>query len=338
MEIFYAAGLNPYRIVGTSASTALSSSHLCSNLCPYVLNCLNIGLENKDSSLSGVVIANSCDAMRRLYDVWQHYVKTPFIYLLDLPKIATNDSKRYFRKCLSELITAIENHYKVEITEKALKDAIILCNETRQLLDQLCNLRKEDKLPLASPQVLSIVKESMKGCRNKFNEELSSLLAGFKDHNAVQSKELSSENKGHRILISGGYADEAGLIKIVEESGGRVVCEDLCTGIRYLQGQVEINDEPIAALAEYYLEKMPCARMVDSNRRLEYLLDIINGYSIKGVIYYSLKFCDTNIFEFPYLRKELRHRKIPLLFLESDGSLCGSGQVKTRVQAFLEML
>ena len=117
-----------------------------------------------------------------------------------------------------------------------------------------------------------------------------------------------------------------------------MVCEDLCTGIRYFEGLVDINIEPLSALSKRYLNRPPCARMIDADKRFDYLWNLIEEYRIDGVIYYTLKFCDTNLFEFPYLRERLREKGVSILFLESDGSASYSGQMRTRIEAFLESL
>lgn len=332
IEIFYAAGLIPYRIMGTHGSVGRAGACLSGNLCSYVMSSLDSALQGKLNSLSGVVIANSCDAMRRLYDAWRYYVKTPFVHMLDIPRIVTEESKKYFQTCLKWLIEAIENHYKVKIGDEDSKKAIEKCNETRRLLAQLYDLRKNNNVPITGSEVSEVIKSSMVVPIDEFNRELKSLLADIKKQNPI------SKNKGRRLLISGGYVDYSELIKIVEGFGDEVVCEDICTGLRWFEGEVSSDGNPIVQLSERYLEKkMPCARMIDADRRLEYLLNTIDQYKIDKVIYFTLKFCDTNLFEFPYLKTKLKERGTPVLFLETDGSSSYVGQIKTRVEAFLEV-
>lgn len=335
-EILLAAGLHSYRIMESSPCISRARACLSSNLCSYVMSSLEAALEGRYSFLDGLVIANSCDAMRRLYDAWRHFVKAPpFIHMLDIPKKVDKESIKYFRQCLIWLKEAIEAHYKIKITEQALKEAINITNQTRRLLSQLYHLRKEDNPPINGVEISSIMKSAMTQPKEEFNKRLSSLLLEIK--NRMSEPNFSNTNRT-RILITGGFIDQTEIVRLIEGLGAHVVCEELCTGIRYFEDLVDVNIEPLSALSKRYLNRPPCARMIDADKRFDYLWNLIEEYRIEGVIYYTLKFCDTNLFEFPYLRKRLREKGIPILFLDSDGSSSYLGQMRTRIEAFLESL
>lgn len=337
-EILLAAGFHSYRIMEGSCRISRAKACLSSHLCSYVMSSLEAALEGKYNFLDGVVIANSCDAMRRLYDAWRYFVKGPgFIHLLDIPKKVDKESIEYFRVCLVGLKEAIEAHYKIKLTERALKEAINTVNQTRQLLSQLYSLRKEDNPPISGREISSIMKSAMTQPKQEFNQRLTSLLLELK--NRPSEPDLLNTNK-IRILITGGFIDQSEIVSLIERLGAHVVCEDLCTGLRYFADEVDANLEPLTGLSRRYLNRPPCARMIDTDtdRRFDCLWNLIEEYRIEGVIYYTLKFCDTNLFEFPYLRERLRLKGVPILFLDSDGSSGYLGQMRTRVEAFLESL
>lgn len=336
-EIFIAGGFQPYRIMESSSRISRAKACLSSHFCSYVMSSLEAALEGKYNFLDGLVIANSCDAMRRLYDAWHYFVKTPsFIHLLDIPKKVDKGSIEYFRLCLLRLKEAIEVHYKIKITEQALKEAINITNQTRQLLSELYQLRKEAHPAINATEVSSIMKSAMTQPKEEFNRRLSSLLLEIKNR-SLQQPGFSNQNKV-RILLTGGFIDQSEIARLIEGLGACVVCEDLCTGIRYFADLVDANSEPLTALSERYLNRPPCARMIDADKRFDYLSNLIEEYRVDGVIYYTLKFCDTNLFEFPYLRERLRLEGVPILFIDTDGSSGYLGQMRTRVEAFLENL
>lgn len=357
-EILLAGGFHSYRIMEGSACVSRGRACLSDNLCSYVLSSLEAALEGKYDFLDGLVIVNSCDAMRRLYDAWRHFVKKPaFVHLLDLPKKADEESIEYFRQCLFWLKEAIEAHYKIKLSDHSLKEAIAGVNRTRRLLGGLYGLRKADNPPVSAVEVSSIIKwalcdclvglrpprndssETIKGAiirlRQELNQELSSLLAQIK--NRKKEPGLANARRA-RILITGGFIDQTELVRLIEGLGACVVCEELCTGIRYFEDLVDEQSEPLSALARRYLKRPPCARMLDADKRFDYLWRLVEEYRADGIIYYTLKFCDTNLFEFPYLRERLRQRQMPLLFLDSDAGAGYLGQMRTRVEAFLESL
>ncbi|MFH1626212.1 MAG: 2-hydroxyacyl-CoA dehydratase family protein, partial [Pseudomonadota bacterium] len=123
-----------------------------------------------------------------------------------------------------------------------------------------------------------------------------------------------------------------------EDSGARVVAEDLCTGIRSLEGMVQEEGDPVEAIARRYLNRPPCSRMKGVERRYQAIKQIIEEYRIHGVVYHTIKFCDPELMTYPLLRKELEKQNIPVLHLEGDCTMGSYGQIKTRVEAFIEML
>ncbi len=332
-EIVYAAGMIPFRITGEcGASSIKSRAILFGNLCPYILSCLEEGMQDLYGFLDGAVIMNTCDARRRLYDAWRRYIKTSFTHLIDLPKVVTPESRDYFRKELLKFKMAMEKHFGCNITTDSLKEAISQCNTTRRLLKQLYELRKQRNVLISGSEVLAIMKASVSGNRTEFNKMLQALLELLEKETGHYPK-----NTGQSILITGSYFDHMNLIKVIEESGAQVVCEDLSMGIKYFEGEVDTTKEPFEALAEYYLGKAQCARMADSEKRFENIVTLVRDYHADSVIYFSLKFCDNNLIDFPYQKKRLNESGIPVLFLEGERTLVNIHQYKTRIQAFLEM-
>lgn len=331
-EVLYAGGIMPFRLTGENRPESSKSRAIMSGgVCPYVLSCLEEGVKGTYESLKGIVLVNTCDARRRLYDAWRFYVKTPFVYIIDLPKMTTSDSIEYFTKEVSLFKAAIEQHFKCKIDKRSLETSIAIYNETRTLLSQLYELRKQENAPISGVTTLSVIKAAMIMEKNVFNDNLRRLLKSLRNSGP------SSIVKKQRILITGSYFDQTSLIELVEQAGAVVVCEDLSTGIKYFEGNIGTNEEPIRALARYYLMKLPCARMVDSETRFKNILKLVKAYKADSVIYFSLKYCDSNLIDFPYQKNRLEQNGIPVLFLEGERTSINMGQLKTRIQAFLEM-
>ncbi len=259
------------------------------------------------------------------------------MHLIDLPKEVTKESRQYFIRQIRLFKESIETEFGVKITPKSLSESIELWNETRDLLQQLYDLRKQDNLSITGSQSLSIIKASMTGQREEFNKILSSLLTYLKGHDE-ETKNATPNHKRIRILITGSYFDQSSLIDLIEHLGASVVCEDISNGIKYFEGKVDLKQEPISALADYYLYKATCARMIDSQKRYNHIKTLVKTYRADAVIYFSLKFCDNNLIDFPYQKQRLVEDGIPLLFIEGERTLLNINQLKTRIQAFLEML
>lgn len=342
IEIIIAAGFHPYRILPTT-DPSLANSYLDSNFCPYVRSCLGEALDKKSEYVNNLIIVNSCDAMRRLYDAWRHYIQGSFIYLLDLPRDDSVKDIQYYQDNLQSLIDELEEKFKIKISEDSLYRAILLCNKTRELLAELSDLYVKEQVSLSAVEFLQIVKGSMLFPQEEYNGLLEKFIKDVKKEENILSNSSRTRNKS-KILITGTIMDDLSIAEVIEDYGGKIVFVDMCTGNRYFQNQIplgtskKINNNPLKLLAEYYLSKTPCPRMMNLEKRWEYLLKIIKDNQVEGVIFYNLKFCDTSFFELPIIRERLQKYGISSLCLEGEFASSTSGRIKTRIQAFLEVL
>ena len=72
--------------------------------------------------------------------------------------------------------------------------------------------------------------------------------------------------------------------------------------------------------------------------RFDYLMELIQEFAVDAVIYFNLKYCHPFLYEAPLFQERLEAEGIPTTFLETGHDLSGIGQLRTRVQAFIEML
>ncbi|GAH40580.1 unnamed protein product, partial [marine sediment metagenome] len=149
---------------------------------------------------------------------------------------------------------------------------------------------------------------------------------------------IAKQNKNPRILLSGSPIHEIEFIKFIEEIGFNVVYEDLCTGSKFFDLNVKTSNNLISSLSEAYLTRTPCARMMQIKERAEHIINTSKKFNVDGVIHHSLKFCDTYLYDVPALKKFLVENGLPVLFIESDGGLGNTNQIRTRIEAFSEMI
>jgi bzd-type benzoyl-CoA reductase N subunit len=330
LEIILASGIIPYRIIPEPTSD-MADSYLHSNFCPYVRSSLGRAIRGDLDFIEGLVLVNSCDGLRRLYDAWRLYAKTPRLYLVDLPRVATGSAIGHFRETLARLRDQLEEGFGVSVSEGAIEEAISLSNRGRRLLRDLYDLRKSHKLPISGSQVMDLVKGDMLLPKEEYLGLLEKLVGEIKEA-VVPRTDLP------RVMITGSFLEDSGIAGLVEEAGGEVVCDDLCTGSRYFWDRIDGDDDPFLSLSRYYLTRIPCARMLDSDRRLDHVLDLVADFEVHGVICYTLKFCDTFLYDVPLLKERLDAGDIPSLFLDSDYTPGTMGRLKTRIEAFLELL
>lgn len=329
IEIIEALRFIPIRILPDPGAED-GDTYLDSNLCPYIKSTIGNIIEGKYNHLSGMILTNSCDAMRRLFDALRFYHNLPFSFLLDVPRIVDKSSIIFFKDRLRELISAIEKRFSIKMIEKDLIESIKEANLTRRLLRRLFSLRATG-YPIRYHEILDIIKRDWNINRTVFNKSLLNLIENIQNHDPIV--EINSK----RILLTGSLFITTDLIRLIENFGGYVVYTDLCLGERILD-EVPLDSDILFSVSRAYLEKYPCARMLDTDTRLQRLINEIEKRKVKGVIYYTLKFCDPYLYETPYIIDRLISKNIRVLLLESEYTLKVSEAVRTRVQAFLETL
>ena len=330
-EILYAAGMLPIRVVGSGGDTSTADAYLYSNICSFARGCLEEGMSGRYDFLEAYVAVNTCDNIRRLYDVWSAYGKTPFKHILALPHKVTDASAALFQAEVECFKDRLEQHTGQKITDENIREAISLYNRTRELLCRLYELRKSENPPISGTEVLEIVLASMQMDKVEYNQKLEQLLKDLSGRKKDASDKI-------RLLLVGSELDSAEYLQAIEDQGGIVVADDLCNGTRYFSDPVEMNGDPLKALARRYLSKAPCARMQPADERNQRVKKMVQDYNVRGIIYETIMFCDIYGENYPLLREELKDQDVPILSLSREAAFSGAGQLKTRVQAFFESI
>ena len=329
VEVITAVGLTPVRLLGSADKEAAARGFLPVALCPYLKSALGTALMGEEP-LDGIVVAACCDGLRRLADVWARYVPG-FVYTLDVPRRRDEAAIAYFRGRLVALAQRLGERYGVPVSEEALGSAIAAYNQTRRLLAVLDDLRARG-IGLPAGEMQGVWERASREALATFQPGLEELLARLQG--------AGDRPSAVPVVVSGNVLapDDKRALSLIEELGGRVVGDDLCSGTRWLAGEVDLGPDPYLALARRYLERVPCARMLDAAERYEELVRLCRRTGARGVIYLSQKFCDTFLYDFGPLRERLQGEGIRTLLLELDGTTATLGQSRTRVEAFLEVL
>ncbi len=330
-EIFAAAGLLPIRVGGGARETPLGDAHLYANTCTFVRNCMELGLRGEYDFLDGLVTVNTCDHIRRLFDVWQHYLRTPFAQIYHLPCKTSATTEDFFLAELSQLRNDLEKTLGATFEDDALRETIRLHNRTRSLLRRLYELRRRENPPLTGAEALEAVLPAFSLPKGEYNALLEGLIEELEQRTSPARSTV-------RLMVVGSQIDDPEYFRLIEEQGAVVVIDDQCYGTKYFWDAVEEEGDPCRALARRYLQKAPCPHMHPMGPRLEHLLALARDFSVQGVVYQSIKFCDPHAEVFPVVWNAFQKANIPVLNLEREYLLAGAGQWKTRIQAFLEGL
>jgi bzd-type benzoyl-CoA reductase N subunit len=334
VELIVAAGALPYRILSSGAQISRADGHLQAYCCGLVRGVLEDALAGRLSFLDGAVFPHTCDTIQRLSDIWRMNIGTAFHADIILPvKLDTDSATEYMLAVLRKFKTDLEAGLGVTIPEAGLQSAIRACNRVRQGLERIYHLRWRNPGAIAGSDLHAVFRAALVMDRTELAEALETLA----DTLEAQAPDISSPVK--RLVLSGGLCSMPDVYQVVEASGGRVVWDDFCTGARYFEGAVVESGDPLAAISQRYRQRVVCpAKHAGIHSRGQYLLDKVNAYKADGVIFLLLKFCDPHGFDYPYMKAMLDKAGIPSMLFEIEDQVSSEGQLRTRCEAFLEML
>ncbi len=340
-ELILAAGMVPFRMRATGSSkTTLGDTWFSSFNCSYTRHLFDLALENRFSFLDGLIFINACDHLRRMYDNWQAALEHPsWLHFLAVPHKTSEGAADWYRQELAVCKASLEEHFQVTIAEQDLWDAIRLSNRLRRLLAELYALRQNDAPPLTGAEMLAVILAGTALPRRLFIAKLEALREEIAGRNAY------GDPPAARLMIQSGCLEETAHLEQIEGQGAAIVDDSLCLGRRYFDTEVVEPDEnasgtapdPLDALTRRYLHHLSCPRMGDDfYNRLAYTRTAARDFRLDGLICERLKFCDLWGGEAFILKQAAKEMGLPVLYLERELYGGGAGQLKTRVQAFLE--
>jgi benzoyl-CoA reductase subunit C len=343
LEFITAAGCVPFRMRGDIREPITKGDTLMETIvCPFVRSCFDLSVKGKYDFLSGMVIPHACDSMVRSYSTWNSALNLPYFHFVNTPSVVKESSFEFFEEELKTYKKSLEKFAGKTITDADLADAIRLHNQNRNKARALYDFKKADPPMISGVELTKVLTVGSSLPITESNALFDEVIA------AVSQRKEPPLKKGPRILLDGPCVDNIELIKIVEDSGANVVVDTTCNGTRDSLPRVDEGEDPIKALARRYLDKINCPKTYRENKTGVFQEDIaarfgdIGAYAREfradGAILYVYKFCDPFGFEVPARKAYYESIKVPLLHIEDLYSAGTIGQLKTRIQAFLEMI
>lgn len=332
-EIVVAAGGLPLRLLTTGAGDQGADAHLQAYSCSLARGALSDWLQGRLAVLDGTVFAHTCDTMQRLSDIWRLSDGGRFHADVLWPAMVTAPgAEAYSVEMLRDFADAYGRHFDRVIDEEALAETAALYNRIRRHLQRLYVLRRERPGLVAGGDWLALMRAAMVMDRRVLAERLAELADAL-------GQAPTAPFSGKRLVLAGGVCEAPAIYHVVESTGAAVVWDDLCTGWRYAAGEIDLALPIWTALARRYLRRGVCpAKHAGLTRRADDLIAAARQAGADGVILLHLKFCDPHLFDYPYLKQRLDAAGLPCLMVELEDQRTAEGQLRTRCEAFIEML
>jgi len=342
-ELLYAADLLPFRIRATGhEDTDLADIYMVRFTCSFVRATLDMAMRGMYDFLDGLLICNSCDHSRRMFELFdlkvfrrKGFTKSVPRFFTALPHVITDEGFKWYKKEIVEFKEKLEKNFiKRTITDDDLIKAIEIHNENRYLLREIHKLRILDAPKLTGSEALQISMANASIPKELANNELKRIVN-------VLKKKVGINAKTKRIMLIGSEVDDITFTELIENTGAMLVSDFLCFGTRNFLTDVKMDEgnNLLESIVKRVYYRISCPRMMDDHiRRLEFLKKEINNAKIDGVILQRINNCDLSGCENMMLIHELKELDIPILNMDREFYQVDTTRMQTRIEAFLEMI
>ena len=327
-----------------TGSLDIATYYMSSYLCGYSKALLERGIEGGYNFLSALIGSESCSEMNRTYEHFEllNLVANDkfFVSISDIPfKIEPHTVKHYVNQMQTKVLDRLHEVYDVDISEKSLRKAVAEHNEVCRLITEIGEYRKDENPRITGYEfhVINLVTY----CCPKY------LVIDKLRETAEELKtRVPDEKKNYRakVVVVGSEMDDPDFTKLIEESGALVVADRYCFGSLPGREEIMLTDDHnvLEQIVLHYMRTCQCPRYMSQDKvrgRKEYVRDLVNKYHADGVIYEQIKFCEYWGYERALASHIMTNEfGIPSVTVDRQYTASASGQLRTRVQAFVESL
>lgn len=338
-EVIIAAGCIPVRLCSEDQScVSAGESIVPGDICPLIKSVCGAAITNGFEGVDLLVVPAACDGKIKLAEILSPYKD---VYFLDLPKDSDymknadiwTDKYGQFSEFLSK-------RYNKKITRKELSEACRLTNKRTEIYRKIYKFRAENPGVMSSYDYFIMSYASFFGGIKEWIENAEKLYKEL----AVAGKPDFPAGKPKRILLSGSpiIFPNYKILEIIEDAGCDISADTLCSSYGRMYDPVVIDEETdsgiLRAIALKYVSASMCPCFLGIKKLADRIIETAEEYKLDGVIYHNLRLCQVFEIQTFLIRQKLKERGIPFISIKTDFSKEDTGQLKTRIEAFIEML
>ena len=327
-----------------TGSMDIATYYMSSFLCGYSKALLERGIEGGYNFLSALIGSETCSEMNRTYEHFELLKLVPndnfFVSFLDSPfKIEQHTIKHLTTQFRNKILNRLHEVYGVDVSDDAIRKAVAEHNEICRLITEIGEYRKEENPRITGYEFHVLCLATY--CCPKY------LILDKLRETAEELKTREPDVKKNyraKIVVVGSEMDDPDFTKLIEDSGALVVADRFCFGS--LPGREEIilndNDDVLTQIALHYMKTSQCPRYMSHEKvqeRRDYIKRLVDEYHADGILYEQLKFCEYWGYERALASYVMNgDYGIPTAAVDRQYTASASGQLRTRVQAFVESL
>ncbi|MCI9146355.1 MAG: 2-hydroxyacyl-CoA dehydratase [Eubacterium sp.] len=327
-----------------TGSMDIATYYMSSYLCGYSKALVERGIEGGYNHLNALIGSESCSEMNRCYEHFEllNLVDNDkfFVSIADIPfKIMPHTIKHYKRQLQTKVLDKLRDVYGVDVSEKAMRKAVEEHNEVCRLITEIGEYRKEENPRITGYEFHVICLVSYVCPKYLIIDKLRETAEELKTREPDEKI-----NYRAKIVVVGSEMDDPDFTKLMEESGALVVADRYCFGSLPGREEIQLSDDGdvLEEIILHYMKTSECPRYMSHDKvegRKEYVRKLVNDYHAEGVIYEQLKFCEYWGYERALASHIITNDfGIPSVSVDRQYTANASGQLRTRVQAFVESL
>ena len=327
-------------------SMELATYYMANNSCEFARALLERALEGNYTFLHGMAGVDVCEANNRAVENMeimkiQGENRDKFFYCnLDIPYSDDEDCVEHIREQVSrKILKPMHENYGVDISDAAIRAAVSEHNEVSRIITEIGELRKLDDPPITGYEFAVIVLASYTCPKRLILPLLRETLE------EVKTRRPDAERSYRvRVAVVGSEIDDPNLIKLIESCGALVVADRFCYGSFPGRQVIELTDDEdaLTQVCRWYLQNTECPRQSALHRvkhRNDRVAQLVKDFKADGAIYEQMKFCTYWSYERVIANQIMpRDYGISILSVDRPYIVGQSGQLRTRVQAFVESL
>ncbi len=341
-EIALAASVIPIALCGgIQFSIPYAEKMFPRDICPLIKSTLGLAFSKTCpyAPIKNMAVGETtCDGKKKTWEILSGMTN---FYVMEVPQKKEEIDRELWRRAVGEFKEKLESLSGREITSEGLADGIRVMNEKRRALQRLQELRVADPPPISGLDALVVMQAALNDEPVRFTQSLKKLNEELEER---VKKGISPFPRGVKRIMVAGCPSVMGNWKVhflIEHAGAAVVADETCTGSRYFENLVEEKGRDLTsqlnAIADRYL-KINCACFTPNNERIEGVERQVKDYKIQGVVQYILQYCHGYNIEAIRVENALKKINLPTIKIETDYSEEDIGQLRTRIEAFLEKL
>ncbi len=331
-ELVYAAGYLPVGLWGGKTELKLSDKYLQGFCCTIIKANLEFGLNGTYKMLKGVIIPTLCDTLKCVSENWLYACPEIPVIPIAYPMLRKIKGGEIY--CVEEfrhVQKRLEENSGKKIEEQAIEDAFAIYEDYRETMRAFTELAADYPLTFDAKTRHLVIKAAYFMDKVKYTNMLKEIIAAVKD--------LPKEEAKLRIIASGVISEPVELLDILTENGIAIVGDDLSHQSRLWRTPARKEGTALEKMAGIIADQKGDTFLYEQEKyKGSMLLEQAKEKNADGVIYFQMKFCDPEEFDYPIVKKELEEAGMPLLYLEVDQLMDSVEQLRTRIQSFAELL